>query len=96
MVTDLDRRPAWGGRYAAALTAATLARDHDPDAGYTPCYWCGERADTADHFPVARCDGGPDLLANLVPACRSCNSRRGARMVNARRQGVTVQPSRRW
>lgn len=39
------------------------------------CYYCGEAADTIDHrIPI--CRGGTNLPANLVPACRSCNSRK--------------------
>jgi 5-methylcytosine-specific restriction endonuclease McrA len=39
------------------------------------CYYCGAVADTIDHrIPI--CRGGTNLPANLVPACRSCNSRK--------------------
>lgn len=39
------------------------------------CRYCSARADTIDHrIPLAR--GGSALPANLVPACRSCNSRK--------------------
>lgn len=39
------------------------------------CYYCGSEADTIDHrIPI--CRGGTNLPANLVPACRSCNSRK--------------------
>lgn len=85
----------WGGRHAAALTAAVLARDLDPDRGYAPCYWCGAPATTADHWPVSRMDGGPDVLSNLVAACRPCNSSRGARDGNYRRS-TDPGPSRAW
>ena len=40
-----------------------------------PCHWCGRPADTADYLvPVSM--GG--TLADLVPACHSCNFARGA------------------
>ena len=40
------------------------------------CAYCGEVADTLDHvLPVAR--GGATVRANLVPACRGCNLRKG-------------------
>lgn len=40
-----------------------------------PCLWCGAPADTADHLvPLAH--GGTNDPANVVPACRSCNSAR--------------------
>jgi 5-methylcytosine-specific restriction endonuclease McrA len=87
-------RPAWGGRRAQRLTAAVLARDEDPDLGYTPCRWCGHRATTADHWPIARADGGPDTLDNLVPACRPCNTARGVAFWEQRRRPPL--PSRSW
>lgn len=40
-----------------------------------PCHWCGRPADTADHL-VPKAKGGTDDEANIVPACRSCNSSR--------------------
>lgn len=46
-------------------------------AGDPPCHWCGAPATTADHLlAVAR--GGTNALANLAPACSSCNSSRQA------------------
>jgi 5-methylcytosine-specific restriction endonuclease McrA len=89
-----DHRPPWGGRPAQRLTAAVLARDLDPDLGYAPCKWCGTRATTADHWPIARVEGGPDSLDNLVAACRPCNTARGVRTWEQRRAGPV--PSRRW
>ena len=39
------------------------------------CYYCGAEADTIDHrIPLVR--GGSHWPASLVPACRSCNSRK--------------------
>jgi 5-methylcytosine-specific restriction endonuclease McrA len=46
------------------------------------CFWCGGYATTADHYPVPAAAGGPATLANLVPACGSCNSSRGASFGN--------------
>ncbi|MFW9180579.1 HNH endonuclease [Corynebacterium striatum] len=61
----------WGGRRATALVQATLATYG------TRCHLCGrDGADSADHV-VPRSLGGPDELANLRPAHRSCNFRRG-------------------
>ena len=37
------------------------------------CFYCGKDANTIDHrIPLAR--GGPQLPANIVPACLNCNS----------------------
>ena len=49
-----------------------------------PCHWCGRVSDTVDHLiPVAA--GGTNSAENLVPACKRCNSRRGAQFGNRRR-----------
>jgi hypothetical protein len=46
-----------------------------------PCTYCGRLADTADHIhPYAL--GGSNDLSNLTPACRRCNSSRGAKLGN--------------
>ena len=86
---------AWGGRRAGRIRSAVLARDYDPTLGYTPCHWCGAAATTADHHPVARMDGGPDTLDNLVSACLPCNASRGAILGNAART-APLPPSRPW
>lgn len=88
---------AWGGRSAARLTALTLS------TWGTICHLCGcDGADTADHI-VPRSRGGTDELANLRPAHRSCNSRRGAMDLavwHERQHSLeskpTVPPSRVW
>lgn len=85
----------WGGHRAAKLTAAVLARDYDAKLGYTPCYWCGGKASTADHYPIGRDEGGPDTLDNLVSACPPCNFARGAAYSNAKRV-ADPGPSREW
>lgn len=61
-----------------------------------PCTYCGRLADTADHIhPYAL--GGSNDLSNLTPACRSCNSSRGAKLGNRLRslkeqgQNITAQ-----
>jgi len=42
------------------------------------CAYCPAPADTKDHdVPLAR--GGSNGIDNIVPACRSCNSRKGTR-----------------
>ena len=51
--------------------------DGNPD-----CYWgCGNKATQADHL-IEHDAGGDDSTANLVPSCRTCNSKRGAIYVN--------------
>ena len=65
-----------------------------------PCHYkfpgvCTGIADTCDHvIPKAR--GGTDDLANLVPACRACNSAKRDRL--SRRTTTPAPPpvSRRW
>lgn len=44
------------------------------------CAYCGERSEdiTQDHI-VPLSEGSNHTLINIVPACRSCNSRKGAR-----------------
>ncbi len=44
------------------------------------CLYCGrtDRPLTRDHV-VSLKRGGPNDIGNIVPACRSCNSRKGAR-----------------
>ena len=45
------------------------------------CAYCGKEGPlTRDHvIPLSR--GGPHSLANLVPACRSCNAKKGVKLV---------------
>lgn len=44
------------------------------------CAYCGHRSNnlTQDHL-VALSQGGPTVAHNIVPACKSCNSSKGAR-----------------
>lgn len=45
-----------------------------------PCAYCGGRAGTVDHvLPLNR--GGRHSEGNLVPACRSCNSSKGDKLL---------------
>lgn len=37
------------------------------------CVYCGKPAETVDHI-VPICKGGQDIVENLVPCCKSCNS----------------------
>lgn len=61
------------------------------------CWYCPRPADTVDHLiPLAR--GGTNYEGNLVPACRSCNSRKQDRLPIEHRLGrnasFTWQPFR--
>jgi hypothetical protein len=44
--------------------------------GSVACVYCDAPADTTDHV-IPRAYGGTNDPANLAPACRSCNSRKG-------------------
>lgn len=53
------------------------------------CFWCGrelwDKHVTKDHLqPLSR--GGSDDITNVVPACRSCNSRKGSKTADEFRQ----------
>lgn len=55
------------------------------------CVYCEKKeADTFDHLiPLSR--GGHTLYDNLVPACRSCNSRKGDRLPEEFQPGKWVR-----
>ena len=66
-------------RRGAPVRDFTAAQWQDMQAAYDHrCVYCGKRAKgklTQDHItPVSQ--GGAHTLANIVPACRSCNSRK--------------------
>ena len=42
------------------------------------CVYCGKRASHADHI-IPSVLGGKDCAENLVPACASCNCKKGPR-----------------
>lgn len=44
------------------------------------CVYCGAAATSTDHL-IPRLAGGPEDADNHVPACRSCNSSKGAKDV---------------
>lgn len=64
--------PCWWSDYAQRVSRAALA------VHGRVCWMCGGVATTADHI-VPRAFGGGDELEGLRPACRSCNSGRGAK-----------------
>lgn len=62
-------QPMWLG------DAAEFARQYALTRRQAKAFQC-----TAEHL-VARCDGGSNSVANIVAACRHCNSRRHRRRV---------------
>jgi 5-methylcytosine-specific restriction endonuclease McrA len=60
------------------------------------CVYCKvKRADTADHVPPLSSFPAPELWqGDLVPCCKGCNSRMGAKIVNDRRR--KHKRSREW
>lgn len=60
------------------------------------CVYCRVKpATTADHVPPLSSFKHPELWqGELVPACKPCNSRLGAQIVNNRRR--KIQGSRKW
>jgi 5-methylcytosine-specific restriction endonuclease McrA len=49
------------------------------NAGGWSCHYCGQDADTVDHvIPIVK-GGDPMSIENMVPACKRCNSAKGAR-----------------
>lgn len=59
-------------RGPVSLRAKVLARDS------STCRYCGAPASTIDHV-IPICQGGPHAEANLVAACKACNSRKSGR-----------------
>jgi hypothetical protein len=45
-----------------------------------PCVYCYGPADTYEHI-LAKSRGGPDVWANIAPACRKCNNKKGDRSI---------------
>lgn len=67
------------GRKSNANGFATTKQVADRMAYYGGrCWMCGEVGNTIDHVkPLSK--GGSNWPANLRPACRSCNSKKGAK-----------------
>lgn len=71
------RRYTW--RKTGLITPFTLVQLREKWAYWGGrCWMCGADADATDHVkPLAK--GGRDVLANMRPACHSCNSRKSAK-----------------
>lgn len=82
MIVDRLRRNAARARARGAPAVPYSERDVW-ERGAGRCYLCGGALDPAnwqiEHvIPVAR--GGPDILANVMPAHADCNQRKGAKV----------------
>ncbi len=54
------------------------------------CWYCGKNADTWDHI-VSRHKNGTGEIENLVPCCRSCNSKKGKKSLADFRKALRLQ-----
>jgi hypothetical protein len=57
------------------------------------CWLCGAEANTVDHL-IALARGGSNWPANLRPACLTCNVRKGAAPISAKRPKAVSPPLR--
>jgi hypothetical protein len=73
---------AWGdgfGDYVLSPSEWRQLRKEILDRDDHICQYCGGKADSVDHvFP--KIQGGLTVEANLVAACKPCNSRKGGRL----------------
>jgi hypothetical protein len=67
---------------ANKLDAALRVLDQDPDSDLK-CVYCGNLAETWDHLIAlvkqGQLNGYGHQLGNLVPCCKNCNSKKGAK-----------------
>lgn len=68
-------RRARAGGYRSDVVSVRVLDKHLQAQRYR-CRWCGGPFECIDHV-VARALGGLDLLENLAPCCRECNSLKG-------------------
>lgn len=59
------------------------------------CVYCDRQYNCIDHF-VPLSNGGRDCIENLVPACLSCNSSKGARNAESWYRGQSFFDEERW
>lgn len=71
-------RTAKARKRNATITRLTAQQIQDKMTMFTGCWMCGGSKEEVDHVkPLAR--GGYHILANLRPACKSCNGRKNAK-----------------
>lgn len=73
--------PDWTGRFPIAFEATDGC-----------CWYCGEWAAGFDHV-VPKSRGGADCEANIVPACRHCNSEKHTRTLEEYRSWLQAKRS---
>ena len=66
-----------GSRLISKRNAKQAFRQQIFDAWNGICAYCGVPADTLDHVKP-RYRGGSTVADNLVPACQSCNQKKGS------------------
>lgn len=80
--------PAWArafavnrrARMAGAVGSHTALEWREKCAMFNNfCFYCGEAKPLSRDHLVPLCRGGPNDISNIVPACKSCNSRKGRR-----------------
>lgn len=59
------------------------------------CAYCDRQYNCIDHF-VPLSNGGRDCIENLIPACLSCNSSKGARNAESWYRGQSFFDEKRW
>lgn len=69
-------------RFKKLKTGEMKWADADQDAkkmmlGERACVYCGCESDLSMDHIIPKVRGGPDIPANIIPACKSCNSSKG-------------------
>lgn len=70
----LRQRIAETATYESARTRKAFSDYHG-----MPCVVCGKPSDTVDHI-IPKSRGGTNHPSNLQPMCRSCNSKKSAKI----------------
>lgn len=77
--TPIDEYLGRDVRFVGVKPSVPLQRYRSRVAGSDrdPCVYCGGHAGTIDHV-VPKSAGGTGQIHNIAPACRNCNSSKGA------------------